>query len=93
MNLIKQKEEEEAEFKRKWGEPCPICRQKLYELCFHCLGEPSIVIGSCRISKGTCGHTFHSHCMQYRRSNTSKCVMCGEDWDVESVVHTSLKNK
>ena len=60
---------------------CMICRRPLNEVCYFCQSGNITDTSQCPISRGKCGHIFHSHYIdQYLKCNNNNCV-CGKTWE------------
>lgn len=53
---------------------CQICRNNLNQRCVTCK------FGTCYVSKGTCGHAFHNHCVTNWLRNSSSCPVDRTPW-------------
>jgi RING-box protein 1 len=65
------------------NDTCSICRLSLTGPCVDCeiQGQPA-----CAFSDGTCGHTFHGHCIQKwlrQESAAGSCPLCNSRWELK----------
>lgn len=63
---------------------CSICKNQLTEKCVECLGHQTNVLEqTCSVSKGKCGHAFHSHCISKLVKNSGSCPDDHTPWHYE----------
>lgn len=61
---------------------CPICRNKLSEVCLECAknGESP---EQCATVRGKCGHRFHLHCIQKWLKVSKQCPVPGDSYEFQ----------
>ncbi|CCW71698.1 unnamed protein product [Phytomonas sp. Hart1] len=65
---------------------CHICRELVCKACVHCNAELSPAMG-CSVSRGTCGHYFHTHCVKpWLERGRPNCPLCNEAWQEDRVI-------
>eukprot|EP00823_Brevimastigomonas_motovehiculus_P007589 TRINITY_DN667_c0_g1_i1.p1 TRINITY_DN667_c0_g1~~TRINITY_DN667_c0_g1_i1.p1 ORF type:complete len:138 (+),score=37.50 TRINITY_DN667_c0_g1_i1:63-476(+) len=59
---------------------CSICRSELLLPCIKCAAEPSRN-EECTVSHGSCGHSFHFHCVSRWLKTRTTCPIDDSEWD------------
>ena len=65
---------------------CPICKVKLEQTCAQCEANNTSKDLVCDVSRGSCGHVFHKHCIDKWIATSSICPICNTPYN------TSIKN-
>lgn len=61
---------------------CTICRNNIMDMCIEC--STNNRDGTmCHLSKGTCGHYFHHHCVDKWVQSQTICPNCTQLWSYE----------
>jgi RING-box protein 1 len=68
-----------------WGykvetDDCAICKNKLCEICASCIDNAHILEQKCNISKGICGHVYHTHCITKWLTQSQSCPIDTAPW-------------
>ena len=62
---------------------CAICKNEITEQCNGCKNEGKIE--DCTIATGTCGHSFHLHCIELWIKRSPKCPMDNQPWEYQNL--------
>lgn len=65
------------------AEGCNICHNNLQVPCIQCEAEPSHE--ACGIAWGSCGHSYHTHCIGRWTKLHSTCPTDNQEWDCVNV--------
>jgi len=63
------------------NDDCKICNQKITSKCAECFSAKFIKDKECTVSKGTCSHGFHNHCIRkWLNEGPNTCPLCRIPW-------------
>lgn len=73
-----------AYWKFKSAEPeCQICKNHFEEPCLECSTDHNKGEMKCDVSRGKCGHCFHTHCIDKWRQKTTICPICKTPYNTD----------
>ncbi|KAL1929807.1 hypothetical protein VTP01DRAFT_1945 [Rhizomucor pusillus] len=60
------------------ADKCTICQQAYEHACNQCIMPGD----DCALLTGSCGHTFHIHCIEEWIRTSENCPLCRKLWDI-----------